>query len=57
MKKVAKIFFDEGSSYKRYEMAIFKNTKITIKGLHEKSEEIVFEGAIEELLRKLWIEK
>ena len=46
--KVATIIFNEGSSYKRYKMNIFKGTKITIE-----TNKIVFKGRIETLIRRL----
>ncbi len=48
LKKVATIVFDEGEPYKKYEMNIFKGTKITIK-----TSKIIFKGTIETLIRRL----
>ena len=62
IKKVAEIFFDEGDEYKRYSMNVFADCKIIIKGIHERDNlkeknEIIFEGTIETLLNKLWINR
>lgn len=57
MKAVATISFDEGDPYKRYEMSIFKKTKIIIKRVARGASATLFEGDIKDLMYILWRHK